>query len=376
MKKVLLILITLFIYSNVYALSNIELYISNENGAEGMNNSTIINVPYQTKVILQSINEEEANVLYNGANVIIKNKDLKPVKDTYEIIDGVELSTEGAVKAYTKSLTLYKGPNNVLFDEIRLTVPQYTEIAYKYVDNNVNPEYAYITYEGTSGWLLLNTSNENIAIKEQGTVIVTNSKSINLRRDFDGEYIELSIPDNTILNYDYVSKYQYRVSYNNELLWLSISNIDALAASSSAVVTANVQDKVYYTPVTARTRELYAFTESAQINAKFAYRNFYYIEYNDIKGWIKTNNNSNSSIKIVPTEKKEEVVEVPTIGTTEEKQKGKVPTKVELIIIISLAVLLLLSLTSLIAIVIMNKKKGGELIKNTNSSTPEVEKTE
>ena len=345
MKKVLLILITLFIYSNVYALSNVELYISNENGAEGINNSTIINVPYQTKVILQSINEEEANVLYNGVNVIIKNKDLKPVKDT-------------------------------LFDEIKLTVPQDTEIAYKYVDNNVNPEYAYITYEGTSGWLLLNTSNENIAIKEQGTVIVTNSKSINLRRDFDGEYIELSIPDNTILNYDYVSKYQYRVSYNNELLWLSISNIDALAASSSTVVTANVQDKVYYTPVTARTRELYAFTESAQINAKFAYRNFYYIEYNNIKGWIKTNNNSNSSIKIVPTEKKEEVVEVPTIGATEEKQKGKVPTKVELIIIISLAVLLLLSLTSLIAIVIMNKKKGGELIKNTNPSTPEVEKTE
>ena len=342
MKKILLCLISLFICSNVYALTDIELYINNP---EGVKQDDIV-IPYQTKVKLVEAVEtkEDVTISYNEKNISVKKTDVKLVTEEFNGTDGKELDKEVNIKLYG-IVNLYKGPNNVLFSVLNNTIPENTELTYKYVYDD---KYAYVTYNGANGWILLDTTKEVIATKEQGSVIIINPGNINVKKAINGEYTKVDIPANTILTYNYTTKYQYNVIYNSENLWISQNGTDAFVVSTDIEnININAGDIIYENSDT--TKPLYTFNASAKVKPLFSYKDYYYIEYDNAKGWIK------------PTNK----VDTPVIDINEPIEPTetgkKVPTKVELIIVLGLAVLLLLSLTSLIAVVLMNKKNGGKI---------------
>lgn len=376
MKKLLLFIVTLFICSNAYALesANIDLYITNPNGVEITIDSTKSVIPYQTKVkLLEEVEDKDiVQVEYNGSSVSIKKTDLKPVEETFKDIQGYKLDKPETVKIFSsQGLVMYKGPNSTFYEKINKVIPKDTEITYNYIDNKDNTfdKYAYVTYDGDSGWVLLDLTNEAVAQKLDGKIKVLNPSNIELKDAIKGNKIENTIVANDVLSYSYVTRYQYNVELNGQSVWLSITNASAIATHATiGSITLNVGDMIYAKPnITRSTGKI----ETARtVTPLFYYNGFYYIEFDNTTGWVKIDNsiNTEKGFKIDITEKKiEEPIKVEE-PVKEEKPK-KMPTRVELIIIIGLAVILLLSLTSLVAVVMMNKKNVKKLQKNTEEST-------
>ena len=366
MKKIILFLVLLFVSTNVYALSaaNIELYVNKPDGVEVNDNI----IPNQSAVTLLDEYEgkDEALVQYNGESITIKKEYLKLKDEILTSEHGHKLDKEETAKVFVNAgLEIYNGPSKNLYKRANKVIPALTEITYSYIDNeeNTDNKYVYVTYDGVSGWVLLNIIDEEVAIKENGKIMIINPDNIELKDDIYGNKVDNTIEENTILEYEYYTKYQYNVKYQNNSLWLSINGDEALAHEATASITVNELDKVYEKPNLLK--HIYEFEATETIKPLFYYNDFYYIEYNDIKGWVKLDSVTESSTKIDPI-KKTDVVE--TIGepVVPEKKQGIKP---EIIVIVFLGVLLLVSLTSLIGVMIMNKKNPLLPVENTDNTT-------
>ena len=358
MKKILLCLVSIFICSNVYALTDIELYINNPEGVKTESNI----IPYQTKVKLVEASEDKdyVTILYNEKDITVNKTDVKVVKEEFTSTDGTSLNKEVTIKTYGP-INMYKGPS-ILFTKVDTTIPENTELAYKY---SYNDKYAYVTYNGVNGWISIDTSKETLATKEQGSIIVINPDSINARKTINGEYTKINIPTNTVLTYAYSTKYQYNVIYSSESLWISQNGVDAFVVSTDIEsININAGDIIYEAPDT--TKSLYTFNTAAKVKPLFTYKDYYYVEYDNAKGWVKPNN----SVAIVDEPIKTDASEI------KETTPNKKNVKVELIVVISLGVLLVLSLTSLIAIVLMNKKNGGKIYSEPSENPTNTDKIE
>lgn len=363
MKKVLLLIITLFICSNVSAL-DIELQIVNQRGVEIREQNETLLIPYQStvKLVDEMDGKAYASVEYNGKIVSIRKSDLKPIES---IVDGTKgTESEGTIKVFEDGISIYSGPSETFYNKLSVVLPKNIELTYNYTYN----DYAYVTYEGTNGWILMDLANEKVAKKETSKIMVINPNNIELKDSIKGNKIENPIKAYEVLDYDYITKYQYNIKYNDQYLWLSIIGDDAIATVPTIEnISLNTGDRLYEQPNTEK--EVYEIKATSTIKPLFYYNDFYYIEVDNIKGWIKPANviGDETSTKVELTEK-----EVITPGVVEEEpveiDNKKIPTKAELIIIVGLAVVLLLSLTSLIAVVIMNKKNGNTLQKNIDES--------
>ena len=375
MKKILLFLITLFIGCNVYAL---DLQVSNPNGIKLHVDREEIVIPYQSTVKLIDEPNGSANVLveYNGESVSVRKSDLKVLSDTFKDVDGIELTSEETVKVFSKNgLEIYKGPSKTFYDKLNSVIPVNTELTYKYADSNdTDKRFAYVTYENVSGWVYLDMASEAVAKKENGKIIVINPNNIELKESIYGNKIENTIKEDTVLEYEYFTKYQYNVTYEGKSLWLSINGNDAIAHEAT-VDSINVfkDEKVYSKPNTLK--HVYEFKEDTILEPLFFYNGFYYIETEDTKGWVnKEDALEDGTSKIDLT--KREVVEEPIEPEVPEKKPGIKP---EIIVIAFLGILLLVSLTSLIGVVIMNKKGidlVGESTPNTSNAADDSTKSE
>ncbi len=364
MKKILLFLITLFIGCNVYAL---DLQVSNPNGIKLHVDREEIVIPYQSTVKLIDEPDGSANVLveYNGESVSVRKSDLKVLSDTFKDVDGIELTSEETIKIFIKNgLEIYKGPSKTFYAKLNSVIPVNTELTYKYVDNNdTDKRFAYVTYENVSGWVYLDMASEAVAKKENGKIIVINPNNIELKDSIYGTKIENTIKEDTVLEYEYFTKYQYNITYEDKSLWLSINGNDAIAHEAT-VENINVlkDEKVYSKPNTLK--HVYEFEEDLVLKPLFFYNGFYYIETEDVKGWVNKEDALESGISKIDLTKKE-VVEEPIEPEVPEKKPGIKP---EIIVIAFLGILLLVSLTSLIGVVIMNKK-GVDLIGESTTDT-------
>lgn len=365
MKKVLLFIITLFISCNVYAL-DIELRVTNPKGVEIKGETENLTIPYQATVKLKDETEGlNASVEYNGKTVSIKKTDLKPTEDVFKDINGTKLDKTEAFKIFDKNgLEIYNGPSTTFYSKTNKVIPNETELTYNYTYG----DYAYVTYDNVSGWVFLDLASEKVAKKEISKIMIINSKNIELKDKIDGEKIISTIKNYEVLDYAYITKYQYNVTYNNKSLWLSIIGEDAIATVSTIdninLVVGNI---IYEQPNT--TKQITDIKENKTVKPLFKYNDFYYIEFDNIKGWVKPENViGEEDTNIVELTEKEVIAPAPIEEQTVKDNNKKIPTKVELIIIVGLAVILLLSLTSLITVVIMNKKNGNELQKNIDES--------
>lgn len=172
MKRILLFIVTFFISCNVYA---IDLQVINSNGVNVNINGEEINIPFKSRVKLidEFEGKEYTLVEYNNESVSIKKSDLAVVEDTFKAIDGIELEKEETIKIFNKSgLEIYKGPSKVFYDKLNSIIPVDTELTYKYVDSiKTDNKFAYVTYEGISGWVYLDIVSESIAKKENGKIM-------------------------------------------------------------------------------------------------------------------------------------------------------------------------------------------------------------
>ena len=375
MKKVLFFLIALFICGSAYAieLPDIDLIVTNENGVSITDNEETYTLPFQTKVkLLDTLDgKDEVLVEYDSKSLSIKKSDVKPAEEVFAKERGYVLPIAETIKVFNKNgLNMYKGPSSKLYDGLDKVIPVDAEITYNVIDNSANTtlKYAYVTYDGISGWTLINLEDSEVAKKEINKIMVINPKNIELKDNIKGDTLENDVKENTILEYNYLTKYQYNVLVDGRSLWLSITNNDAIAYPATIPnANANIGDMLYEEP--NGEKSIYEFKEVKQLKPLFYYNNYYYIDDNGLKGWLKQESIIENGSKIDVTVKEETI----TPGETEEpkEEEHRTPTKIELIIIIGLSVLLLLSLTSLIAVVLMNKKNGGKFDKEmteTNNS--------
>ena len=367
MKKVILIIIGLFVYINVSALElpDIDLSISNLDGVEIEKEGTIEVIPYGSVVKLKEFgNNNDVIVIYNGEEITIDKLSLKPVEDVFT--KGYELLEIETVKVLSKDgLNMYKGPSSELFDKLDIIIPSDAEITYKLVDNalNTTDKYVYTTYNGISGWVLISTSSETVAKKEVGTIMIINPNNIQLGDKIDGEVIDKKLSANTVVQYDYVTKYHYHIK---EDAWLSISgNYDIALEATIGSVQVNSKDSIYAKPTASRA--IYKFESDEIVNPTFYCNNYYYISHGEISGWIKSDTSQEKSTMIEPI--KEEIIEVPK-EVVEKPQKKAI--KVELIVLIGLSVLLILSITSLIAVGLMSKKGDSDFSKKAENNTDNI----
>lgn len=363
MKKILLFLIMLFACCNVSALksADIELYISNEDDV--IVNESVI--PYQTHVKL--IEEKENNLLveYNNEELLINKSDLELVDETFNILNGKKLDTFEKVKVYKNNgLEMYQGPSKSLYNKLDLVIPAGTEITYEYIDNieNLDNKYAYVTYEGVSGWVFLDLEKEEVAQIQNGNILVINTNSIELKDNINGTIIENNIEDGTILKYNSFTKYQYNVTYENKSIWLSINGENALANEVDIEsITLFSDDEMYENPNSLKVK--YTFESEVSIKPLFYFDGFYYVNYNDMYGWVKSTPLENNLSKIDPIIKNE-VNDEKTVEKVHERKE----IKPGIILIIILSILLLASLISLVCVVILTKKNPDYLMKNTNNN--------
>ena len=217
-------------------------------------------------------------------------------------------------------------------------------------------------------------ASEAVAKKENGKIIVINPNNIELKDSIYGNKIENTIKEDTVLEYEYFTKYQYNITYEGKSLWLSINGNDAIAHEAT-VDNINVfkDEKVYSKPNTLK--HVYEFKEDTILEPLFFYNGFYYIETEDTKGWVNKEDALEDGTSKIDLTKKE-VIEEPIEPEVPEKKPGIKP---EIIVIAFLGILLLVSLTSLIGVVIMNKKGidlVGESTPNTSNAADDSTKSE
>lgn len=374
MKKyvfVLLLFATLFLGINVQAKvfinPNIEFYVSNPDGAEIGNGTIQLGViPAQTRIKLLSKDSNDGYyvVMYNGQEANIKNTDIKPVEKTLNKESGYELKAEETVKVFAQEgLQMYEGPSKDYYDKANMIIPKGTEITYKYKDYELNKEeyYAYVTYENISGWVYISLKDENVALKKSGKFLILKLDDINVRESIKGPYNKNIKIEESVLTYDYYTLNQYNLKYMDKDLWLSFNNSDAVVFSNQ-VKTLNMKagDAIYESY--NGSMPIYSFTENVSLNSVFTYNGYNYVEYNNVKGWVKE------------TLKEEEPVIKPE--KTSKKIDLKKPTTIEIVIVLSLAVVVILSLTSLLALVLMEKSAKKQQGKNETTVNDENKKSE
>lgn len=375
MKKYLYVVICLLSFcfiNNVKAVMIVpqfDVQVSNEAGAQVKNGDNVVaTIPYNTelKLLNKQYDKGFSYVMYEGNEVTINNADIKVVNATFEKENGFELGNPEHFKVLADSgLEMYSGPSDIFYSKVEgVVIPKDTEVEYKYIDeaSNTDEMFVYVTYNGMNGWVHININTENVALKKPGVIMILDSNNIRVKQDVNGAYEKINVDKYTVISYEYLTKYKYYITYNGKNLWLSITDMNSIAyTSSNSTLTVNSGDVIYETHNGGNT--LYTFDSEESVEPLFYYNDYYYIEYGDYRGWVNIPNiiENNTMSRLQPIE----LTETPTQKETkEEKPKTSTFKKIEAIVVFGLAIILLLSVTSLIALMIMNKS-GDKKLDNT-----------
>ena len=374
MKKYLYVVICLLSFcfiSNVKAdmlIPQFDVYVSNEAGAQVKSGDNVVaTIPYNTelKLLSKQYDKNISYVMYEGNEVIINNSDIKVVNTTFEKESGHVLGTPQHFKVLVDAgLEMYTGPSEIFYSKVDgVVIPKNTEVEYKYIDYALNEDekFVYVTYNGMNGWVHINMNTENVAFGKTGTIMILDPNNIRVKKDVSAAYENINIDKYAVVSYEYLTKYKYYITYNGENLWLSITDINAIAyESSNDALTINAGDVIYESY--AGDNVLYTFESAGTVKPLFYHDDYYYIEHGDFRGWVKVSgiieNDANKLQPIDLTAEPEKTI------TKEEKPKQSAFRKIELVVVFGLAVILLLSLTSLATLMIMNKN-GNKKLDNT-----------
>ena len=337
MKKYLLLLI-LFIPVMVYADSagpNIIGYdatVINPNGAKVYaedDSRKVIDknevIPYSTKLKVCNevtfidekiyvgikVNSNDNETCWWGDKYILAT-DVMPLKEEFTLDDLKKENNQFISKINYKliilnknGIKLKKGPSNS-YGDYNKTVPYNTKLTaiYGLVDGKFGDYWYYVNTNNYQGWI---NARDNYIAKSIGKILVVNNAPL---VDNNGKQLT-TIPSETIINEIYrfyenegnVTNIKYYVEYNNykgfinELIYgESYPNENLLIIKDTNVITYDGKVKTKLNK-----GSIVNFTYGEHVDGPpspivINNERYYYIEYNDIKGFIKsTANNQNNN---------------------------------------------------------------------------------
>lgn len=105
----------------------------------------------------------EIGVTYNGKNYTIHNEGIKLIKDSVDDKDAYTLEESYVVRVISKNgIKIYSGPNFVY--KTVGTIPHGTDITIEKVDTEYETSWAYVSYNGVTGWISIYEYNEDFEL--------------------------------------------------------------------------------------------------------------------------------------------------------------------------------------------------------------------
>ena len=186
-------------------------------------------------------------------------------------------------------LTVYSDVNQS--SSYTLDVPKYSEldIKYSYASNPYTVDYYYVEYNGKKGWLYDGYNNEKY-LYELNTNYLYTWESLNIYSDFDLQNISLNInnPFEFIVKYEYENKAYIEYTANNNLYngWISKTdnNIVGLYLAYYTDIELDKDVNVYEKNNSAS--DILFSIKSRTLVKSYPIGEWYYIEYNDQKGFV------------------------------------------------------------------------------------------
>jgi len=400
----LILFLPIFVKADMAApMSSYEVRISNPEGAETYKWNGETNAPTGKKLNYDEVYEVRYEIINNNEMYVdvnkkttnedgstsyselirIKLKDTKPLEVKLE-----DHKKETKMKYYVfdDSCYLYNGPSQIygkISPEISLSIGTIIEVEY------YDDMWAYVEYNGYKGWVYTYTYRNNEQ-EYSGMVNINNNYRENIitvknvvmyKSPKTDEELGVVIPKeetlNVIYTYSMIPRSPiYYVEYNGTRGWIKpieekdnfsedtnynqnvITNIAYEYNGTSEFEVINENGVTFYSEINNKNSNIGIIPYKTKfipiLSIQQEYRsNWYMIEYNGAKGWIYDNYKDISS-KSTPEEKPTTpIAPEPTPEEEDENIESSINEKVIYYIVGAI----ILSLTSIVTILLINKKK-------------------
>lgn len=375
------------------AIGEYKAEISNPNGvmAYDYKLKKDIKLEYGTvgTVVYEYENEDSTtNIEFkvNDINYSIDGKDVISIEESFDLNNkSVEKISENIIITSKDGLEIKNGPANSGFKSTGVVIPYLTKIKASYTVE-YSPWY-YIEYNGTNGWINIIGNKAvhqlgNFEFYDYKKIITTEKAKLN---DYKGN--ELTTINE---NYELNSQEIYQSSDWDRNIYIEYNGVkgfiskDYITFKSKEKITINLNSELQLYKNAENAYDLTKKKEILIIPKNTTLETYYYdgdygisyayVEYNNIKGWIifsaeeydydfdnniinihnlEESNNQNTN-EIQPTT----TVPITTTAAINHNEEEPRITNPKDIIIYCLLSALILSLTSLVTVVLVNKKKN------------------
>lgn len=285
-------------------LTSYDVIVTNVEGADLVdinydgNKSTIkIKKHLDYDTIIKEIYSEEYinNELYGYSgkeSAYVKLSDVK-IYGNYNLSD-FDNYGKGKIYVYKEGAYLYKGPS-VIYGKVdgEVMIPIGEELDYQYRDDL----FAYVTYNGVSGWIIIDTMYASpyedevsalVSTKDKGELYTIEDTYLYTLPEH-GEKKEVFIPKGTIVNFQYRYYYNkaYYVEYNGTSGWIidkvgiMENNLKLFTHLKSVDICEKAESKC--------TKVVGKISKNKIVPIEYGvYKDgtWYYVKYNDIKGYV------------------------------------------------------------------------------------------
>jgi len=323
-KRILLIIVSLFIgMLNIHALPNLlelDATVINESGIKLKNSEETLS--YNSKIKVSKFGN---NILYKE-NEIINENDIKIDDLSFDNSVFDTLDTNVEVKVVNEDgASLYAGPS-LLYPKVKEHINKDTTLKCVSV-NKYNETFLYTEVDGVKGWLYVynndidNFPKANIAYKKDSTLYtLKNSYEVYSLPSKSSSKKVISTAKDSSINYSYyinneenasffyVDKFNGWIYYENQNIGQD-SSIQSIIdeTKNTAILVISDRNIPIYKSLSFTDREQTMIPTKSVIKLLYSYFiydenfnqiNYYYIEYNGVKGWIKASDATNVLVSI------------------------------------------------------------------------------
>ena len=232
MKKIILFLLIIsciFIKPNidvkadasVPVITAYEAIITNPDGAKTYNSEWIseneitdVIIPYDKEVIVVSETYDALQVKYNNIKYTISKNDITPKNGEYALKNAIKLdSSQKVLNLYERKM--YSGPSTK-FKEI-ISIPEKIELSYEYAINaSYAPSWIYIEYKNQKGWIQTLDSRGNLLVATEVDYNVVAIQDFEL----DNQHIDKGTVFKCLYYCSNPGGEEYYVQYNDKIVMI------------------------------------------------------------------------------------------------------------------------------------------------------------
>lgn len=286
--------------------------------------TTLTNEEKNTKAPYDTILKVNYEYLENGImfGEVEWNKEIYMVKlsDT-EVIKQEERNPQNFDReemkyVYKEGAYLYKGPSKIygkVDGEIMIPVGAKIKVSIR----NEDEIWAYVTYEGVSGWIYYYKYDDHSPYQEKTSLLSVideekeipfiTSKEIKITKNFQTEEIITTIPNNlkTSAKFKYYynpnphTKYYY-ISWNGVEGWIQNENYQAIGYEIKNATLYSIKEiDIYQSDFQTKTN--HTIPANTEVDILYMNNIWYYISYKGIEGYVKEYNEETESKNFLPS---------------------------------------------------------------------------